>query len=509
MKTTASALTELMKLQKTTAKLVMTDSIGKETIIEVPNEEIKLGDILLVNTGDKVPTDGIILSGRAEINESMMTGESLPVAKKQDENVVGSTLVADGSFRMRATAIGDQTALSQIIAMVNKAQSTKPPMQRLADKISAIFVPVVLGIAVITFLANYFVGHHPFAESMMRTIAVLVIACPCAMGLATPAAVMVGMGHAARNGILVKGGDTLQHFTRLKHIIFDKTGTLTTGELSIGDFQLFDSTLSIDDFKNMVVGLEKQSSHPIAQSICKAWQQHDLAYAETEEIKGIGLKGKTTAGDLIEIGSYRLAERLTTERHDLFVIKNGQLLGWIDMQDSLRPEAKTVIKMLQLKGYHISLLSGDRKEKCEQVAKQLGIKNVMAQKLPQEKLEIIEQLSVEGAVAMVGDGINDSPALTKADIGISFSAASQIAMQSAEVVLTKNSLLALPEAIGLGKHTFLTIKQNLFWAFIYNIIALPVAAFGFLTPTFGAGVMALSDVVLIINSIRLRYKRVS
>ncbi len=507
-KSTASSLTELMKLQKTTAKLVMKDSIGKETIVEIPNAEIKLNDELQVNTGDKIPTDGIIINGSAEVNQSMMTGESLPISKSENDNVTGSTVVENGAFRMRATAIGNDTAIAQIIAMVNKAQSTKPEMQKLADKISAIFVPLVLVIAVITFLSNYFLANHDFAESMMRTIAVLVIACPCAMGLATPAAVMVGMGRAARNGILVKGGDTLQHFTKLKHIIFDKTGTLTTGALSIGQFQIYDSTISQDEFKNMVAGLEKTSSHPIAKSITEEWKDYDLAFTETEEIKGIGLKGITTNGDTIEIGSYRMAERHTNEKHDLFVIKNGQLKGWIDMQDSIRPEAKMVVKMLQQKGYKITLLSGDRIEKSNAVAKQLGIKNVLAQKLPSEKLDEIKKLSTEGGVAMIGDGINDSPALTQADIGISFSEASQIAMQSADVVLTKNSLLALPEAIGLGKHTFLTIKQNLFWAFLYNIIAIPVAAFGFLTPTFGAGVMALSDVVLILNSIRLRYKKV-
>ncbi len=508
-KTTATALTELVSLQKTIAKLVLKDSMGKESITEIQNNEIKVGDILQVNTGDKVPTDGVLLSGTAQVNESMMTGESLPTSKEEKSHVTGGTLVEDGSFRMQATEIGNDTALSQIIAIVHKAQSTKPAMQKLADKISAVFVPLVLLIAIITFLVNYFYADIAFAQSMMRTIAVLVIACPCAMGLATPAAVMVGMGRAARNGILVKSGETLEHFTNLKHIVFDKTGTLTTGNLKIGEFRIYDSTVSEEDFKSLVAGLEKTSSHPIAKSILQNWSKYDLTYESTEEKKGIGLKGKTLQGDFIEIGSYRLVKRLTSERHDLFVIKNGKLLGWIDFEDEIRHEAKVVIKMLQQKGYTVSLLSGDRKEKCQQVAKELGIKKVLAEKLPSEKLEAIKELSKNGGIAMVGDGINDSPALTQADIGISFSEASQIAMQSADVVLTKNSLLALPEAIGLGKHTFLTIKQNLFWAFFYNIVAIPVAAFGFLTPTFGAGIMALSDVVLIVNSLRLRYKKVS
>jgi len=509
-KSTASALTELAQLQKTKAQLVLTDSLGKETYTEIDSSEIKVNDVLQVNTGDKIPTDGIILTGIADINESMMTGESLPISKKVNDPVTGGTLLLDGTIRVKATAIGDNTALSQIIAMVQKAQSTKPALQKLADRISAVFVPLVLAIAVITFLINYFIADIAFTQSVMRTIAVLVIACPCAMGLATPAAVMVGMGRAARNGILVKTGDTLEHFSKLEHIIFDKTGTLTTGSIEVGAFRIYDSTLNEFDFKAMVVGLEKTSSHPIAKSIVAQWKQEkNLEFESSEEVKGVGLKGLSVKGDYIQIGSYRLAKRLTSERRDLYVIKNGVLVGWIDLVDTIRPEAKTVIKMLKQKGYQMSILSGDRKEKCQLVAKELGIKNILAEKLPAEKLQAIEEIAAKGGVAMVGDGINDSPALTQADIGISFSEASQIAMQSADVVLTNNSLLALPEAIGLGKHTFLTIKQNLFWAFFYNIIAIPVAAFGFLTPTFGAGVMALSDVVLVINSLRLRYKKVS
>jgi Cu+-exporting ATPase len=509
-KSTASALTELAQLQKTKARLVLTDSLGKETFSEIPSSEIKVNDVLQVNTGDQIPTDGIILSGQADINESMMTGESLPMAKEEKDPVTGGTLVENGTIRIQATAIGNDTALSQIIAMVQKAQSTKPELQKLADRISAVFVPIVLAIALTTFFLNYFMADLAFAQSMMRTIAVLVIACPCAMGLATPAAVMVGMSRAARNGVLVKSGDILEHFSKLEHIIFDKTGTLTTGEIEIGDFQIYDSTLSESEFKSMVVGLEKTSSHPIAKSIVEHWPvDESLEYVSSEEIKGVGLKGYSIEGDYIQIGSYRLAKRLTSERRDLYVIKNGALLGWIDLVDMIRPEAKTVVKMLRQKGYKMTLLSGDREEKCERVAKELGIKKVLAEKLPDEKLKAIKAIAEKGGVAMVGDGINDSPALTQANIGISFSEASQIAMQSADVVLTNNSLLALPEAIGLGTHTFLTIKQNLFWAFLYNIIAIPVAAFGFLTPTFGAGVMALSDVVLVINSLRLRFKKVS
>lgn len=508
-KITASSLKSLMQLQKTKAKIVLTDSIGKETQLEIANEELKVDDIVLLNTGDKVPADGILIKGNAQCDESMMTGESNLVQKDENDFLIGGTIVANGNARMRVNKIGKNTALSQIITMVQNAQAAKPPMQKLADKISAVFVPVVLIIALVTLLGNYFIAHHSFADSMMRCIAVMVIACPCAMGLATPAAVMVGMARAARNGILVKGGDSLEKFTKIKSIVFDKTGTLTTGHLAIDKYNILNNKISDTEFKAIVLGMELHSSHPIAQSILQQWKNIEAIKIEkSEEIKGKGLQAWDTNGNRYELGSYRLVEKLSTERHDLNLLKNGELIAFLDFKDEIRKEAAWVIKSLQAKGYELYLLSGDRKEKCDAVAKTLGIKNVFAQKLPTEKLEIISNIAKKGGVAMVGDGINDSPALTKADLGISLSEASQIAVQSAQVVLTKNTLTSLPDALSLGKHTFLTIKQNLFWAFFYNIIALPVAAFGFLTPTFGAGIMALSDVVLIANSVRLRYKKI-
>ncbi len=507
-RTTASSIKELMKYQKSKANLVLTDSIGKETITEIDNEDVKLNDILQVNTGDKIPVDGIIISGNAAIDESMMTGESIPNAKSIQEEVTGGTIITEGNIRIKATAIGNNTALANIIKLVNQAQASKPPMQKLADKISAVFVPLVIGIAILTFFINYFAFHVNFESSMMRTIAVMVIACPCAMGLATPAAVMVGLGRAARKGILVKGGDTLEKFKNISHFVFDKTGTLTTGTILIDNFH---TSIDEKEFKHIVFSLEQFSSHPIAKSITKEWQSDTPVIFQTiEEIKGIGLKAIDTDKNEWQLGSYRLIKNIEGEtRHDLYLLKNGGLIGWIDMKDELREDARDVIEQLKSRGYETILLSGDRKEKCDRIASTLHIDKVYSEQLPEEKMKMLEQISQSGKIAMVGDGINDAPALAKAYVGISLSDASQIAMQTAQVILLKNNLSLLPQAILLGKHTFLTVKQNLFWAFFYNIIAIPVAASGLLTPTWGAGVMALSDVVLILNSLRLRYKKIN
>jgi P-type Cu+ transporter len=501
---TAGAIKALMSLQKTKAKLILTDSIGKETIQEVDHTDIRLHDLVLVNTGDQVPVDGEITSGEANIDESMISGESIPVAKSTGSKVVGGSLVTNGSIRVKTTAVGSDTTLSHIIKLVNQAQAAKPPMQKLADRISAIFVPVVIGIAALTFFINFFIVDLGAKESMMRTIAVMVIACPCAMGLATPAAVMVGLGRAARNGILIKGGDSLEAFKDIRQFVFDKTGTLTTGKLTIDTFE---TDLDKEVFKQIVVSVEQHSSHPIAKSICENWQADTIPLTDILEEKGIGIRAKDAQQNLWQIGSFRI-DQSGKLRHDILVRKNGQQVGWIDLKDELRPDAITVIQTLQRQGYKTIMLSGDRDEKCQRIARELGITEVYSEQLPAQKMTKLEQLMHSVPSAMVGDGINDAPALAKATIGISLSEASEIAKQSAHVLLLHNKLGSLPLAIGLGKHTYLTIKQNLFWAFAYNIIAIPVAAAGFLTPTWGAGVMALSDVVLIINSLRLRFKKV-
>ncbi|WP_160713879.1 heavy metal translocating P-type ATPase [Chitinophaga solisilvae] len=506
-KQTTSAIADLARMQITTARLINTDH-GHEHIKEVDNRTLRPGDCVLVNTGDKIPMDGTIYWGSGHTNESMITGESAPVSKQEKDKVIGGTILEDGSIKVYITATGKDTVLSYIIELVKQAQSDKAPMQRLADRISAVFVPLVLSIAIVTFLGWYFIGHTSLATAMMRSVAVLVIACPCAMGLATPAAVMVGLGRAAKNGILIKGGHTLEMFSNIRQIVFDKTGTLTTGKLQLGQYSYND--LTEEAFKSVVYSLEKYSSHPIARSVVTLWKSAgETPLQQVREHKGLGMRAKDKQGNEWQLGSFRMAAGLTADdSHNLYLIRNNQLLGWIDFIDEIRPEAATVIQQLKDAGIEPVLLSGDTERKCRELAATLGISKVYAEHSPEQKLQEIDRLMKIAPTAMVGDGINDAPALSRATIGISLSDATQVAMQSANVVLLNNHLGALPLAMGLGKHTYLTIRQNLFWAFIYNVVAIPVAALGFLNPIVGAGIMGLSDVVLAINSVRLRYKNV-
>jgi Cu+-exporting ATPase len=414
----------------------------------------------------------------------------------------------DGSIKMFITATGKDTVLSYIIELVKQAQSHKPAMQKLADRISAIFVPLVLGIAILTFLGWFIFGDVTARESIMRSIAVLVIACPCAMGLATPAAVMVGLGRAARNGILIKGANTLEAFKDIKYVVLDKTGTLTTGKLKLGKYDF--KGMTEQEFKSVIYSMEKYSSHPIARSLTTIWKGEDsVPLQQVREIKGKGMQASDKQGNEWQLGSFIMAQQATKDdSHNIYLLKNGQLAGWIDFIDELRPDAAAMVLQLKKRGITPVLLSGDTERKCREIADLTGITEVFAGQTPEQKLQKIDALMKEAPVAMVGDGINDAPALARASIGISLSDATHVAMQSANVILLNSHLSSLPLALGLGRHTYMTIKQNLFWAFIYNIVAIPFAAFGVLSPISGAGVMALSDIVLGVNSVRLRYKKV-
>lgn len=507
-KSTTTAINELVKLQPQKARMLMVDSIGRETIMEVESKYLRTGDLVLVNTGDTIPVDGEIISGDGQIDEHMITGESLPVHKLKGDNVVGGTIVLDGNVRVKATAVGNASVLSQIIKMVREAQAVKPKLQKLADKISAIFVPAVLGIALLTLLVNYFFLHLSFADSMMRSIAVMVISCPCAMGLATPAAVAVGLGRAARNGMLVKGGDTLERMKTIKQIVFDKTGTLTTGKLHIASY---DTNMDDAGFRSIIAEIEKHSSHPIAKAIHNEWKDSvAITLPEVAEVKGKGMTAKDGQGNMWQLGSEKwLVKDEKLKGADVYLYCNGEYKGSLKIEDELRVDAEDTIAELKHMGYKTILLSGDKKSKCEPIAQQLGIDAVYAEHSPEQKNAKLDELLHIAPTAMVGDGINDAPALAKATVGISLSESTQIAIQSANIILSSNQLSALPKAIRLGIYTDQTIKQNLFWAFIYNIVAIPVAAAGYLKPTFGAGVMALSDVVLILNSLRLGVKKLT
>ena len=489
--------------------MITYDDQHHEHIFPVENTQLRVGDLVLIKNGEQVPMDCKILWGDVHVNEAIVTGESAPVHKKAKDKLIGGSLIQDGTVKAQVTAVGNDTVLSGIINMVKEAQGEKPPVQQLADKISAIFIPVVLGVAAITLAANWIILKD-FTPALMRSIAVLVIACPCAMGLATPAAIAVGLGRAAKNGILFRNAKSLELFKDIKQVVFDKTGTLTTGKFIISNWQLTDKIIDEVEFKRIVYSLEKYSNHPIAKAIINEWKsKEEIRFAKIEEIKGRGMIAVDKEGNSYETGSFKIASSLTKdETHSVYILKNKTLIGYIDVTDEIRPEAKAVIDYLHVKNIKTILLSGDKLEKSNQLAKQLGIDTVIAEQTPEQKLQKISDLNALTPTAMVGDGINDAPALAKAAIGISMSDASQIAMQTAQVVLMNHGLKKIPMALGLGKHTYITIKQNLFWAFAYNVVAIPIAAFGLLTPTFGALVMGLSDVVLAINSVRLFVKKV-
>jgi len=504
---TQKALRSLTRSQKVMANMIAFDDQHQEVIFPIESTQLKPGDLIIIKSGEQVPADCKILWGDASINEAIVTGESMPVEKHAKDALIGGSMVEDGTLKAQVTATGNDSVLSNIIDLVKKAQGDKPPVQLMADKISAIFVPVVIIIAIITLALNFIVLHD-FTTSLMRCIAVLVIACPCAMGLATPAAIAVGLGRAAKNGILFRNAKSLEAFREIRQVVFDKTGTLTTGEFRIMNYQFMAGTEQ--EFKQLVYSLEKYSNHPIARSVSREWKiKNDIKWLKIEEVKGLGMKAESKTGDVYMAASYKAATSLTVDdQHNIYVIKNDVLLGWIDIKDELRPEAETVVKYLKSKGIKTFLLSGDRLSKCLALAQTLGIDEVFAEHTPEQKMTKIAALTTLSPTAMVGDGVNDAPALAKATIGISMSEASQIAMQTADVVLMNHGLKNLPTSLGLGKHTFITIKQNLFWAFAYNIVAIPVAAFGFLTPGIAALVMGLSDVVLAINSVRLFVKKV-
>jgi Cu+-exporting ATPase len=516
---TQKELNKLAGNQKVMANMIAFDGEHKEQIFAVENNQLHTGDLILIKTGEQVPADCKILWGEAYVSEALLTGESKPVYKQKKDILIGGSLFTEGTVKAQVTAVGKDTVLSNILNLVKQAQSEKPPIQQLADKISAIFVPAVLAVAILTFLLNYFAFNVSLTSSLMRSIAVLVISCPCAMGLATPAAIAVGLGRATKKGILFRNAKSLELFKNITAVVFDKTGTLTKGEMGITNWE---SVIDEKEFKQIVFSIEKYSNHPIAKAITAAWKINTpISWKKIEEIKGVGMKLEDAEGNIYFLGKKingvpaaenhsSTGDSLLTihKQHAAYLYKNNNQLGWFNIEDEIREEAKTVIDYLHSKKIKTILLSGDNKEKCTALAATLGIKHVYAEKTPEEKLKIIEQLNAASPVAMVGDGINDAPALAKAAIGISVSSASQLAMQTAQVVLTNNGIKHLPLALGLGKHTFITIKQNLFWAFIYNIVAIPVAAMGYLSPGIAALAMGFSDVILAVNSIWLNYRKV-
>ena len=521
---TSAAVRELLSLQAETAKVIR---FGEE--VEKPIEEVIEGDIIIVRPGEKVPVDGVVIEGRSTINESMVTGESMPVTKAVGDEVIGSTLNQTGMFKLRATRIGESTVLSQIIRLVQEAQATRAPIQRVADQISGVFVPVVMVIALITFLIWYFAvplsasaDVSLLTRALMHAIAVLVIACPCAMGLATPTAIIVGSGLGAKHGILFKNGATLEQAGKTSLVVFDKTGTLTEGKPVVTDIHPAEGH-TLSEVLMICASLEQGSEHPIGNAIlekAKAEQLELTAVEEFEALEGRGVQGQLN-GILHMVVSPRelslLGIGLNTEEETKLaalqeegktvvgVVADHKLLGLIAVADSLKPEAKQAVAALHDAGMKTALLTGDNQRTADAIANQLGIDTVFAEVLPKEKADTIKKAQENGdLVAMVGDGINDAPALAQANVGIALGSGTDVAIETGDIVLLQGDVSNVLKAIRLSKKTYRTIIQNLFWAFFYNVVLIPVAAIGFLNPVLSAGAMAFSSVFVVTNSLRLR-----
>lgn len=502
---TTSAIDELQKLQ---SKVAFKEVEGK--IIKCAISDLKVGDVLIVNQGELVPIDSEIIWGDCSVDESMISGESVPIFKTRQEKVIGATLLLEGSIRCKVLTSLENSTLSHIIEQVRNAQNNPPKIQKLGDKISNYFVPSVIAIALMTYFVNlYVLGVDP-QESILRAIAVLVISCPCAMGLATPTAVMVGVGRAAKNGILIKSGAAIEFFSKSEKIIFDKTGTLTDGEFRVGEIKKWSQQHPVE---SIIYELEKHANHPIAKSLVKHLEAHqsELIFEQIKEIKGRGFEAKDSRGNLYQFGSAqftKVTDEELTDRYQLFLIINQERVAAVSIIDEMKKGAKNVVQYFNQKNKETVLLSGDQKQKCQILADELNIQKTYASQLPSDKIEKIKSYTETSITTMIGDGINDAPALACAHVGVSFRRATEVAVQSSSIVLLNKDLSALKKAHEICTHTYITIKQNLFWAFAYNLIAIPLAAMGYLSPMMAAFTMAFSDLVVIGNSIRLNYKKI-
>ena len=515
---TTDALKGLMKLAPKTA-VIIADS--KET--EVPVEQVKKDDIFVVRPGESIPVDGIIIEGESAVNESALTGESIPVDKSVGDEVSAATINQAGFIKCKASRVGEDTTLSQIIKMVSDAAATKAPIAKIADKVSGVFVPAVISIAVITFIVWLILGKT-VGFSLARAISVLVISCPCALGLATPVAIMVGNGVGAKNGILFKTAVSLEETGKVRIVALDKTGTITQGEPSVTDIIAADGT---DEKKLLIVAhsLETKSEHPLAKAVMKYCSEKDITSVEVSDfmaVAGNGLKGsigqsEVYGGNFSYISDVcsmtdkikEAYDNLTAEgKTPLFFAENGKLLGMIAVADIIKDDSPEAIKELQNMGIHVVMLTGDNERTANAIGKQAGVDEVIAGVLPDGKESVIRSLKKKGRTAMVGDGINDAPALTSADMGIAIGAGADVAVDAADVVLMKSRLSDVPAAIRLSRATLRNIRQNLFWAFIYNIIGIPLAAgvYGLqLNPMFGAAAMSLSSFFVVTNALRLNF----
>lgn len=519
-KNSSAAVRKLLDLKPATARVIRDD---RE--MEIPAEYVMVNETVVVRPGEKVPTDGVVLEGSSSVDESMLTGESIPVEKAPGAEVIGGTLNRTGLFRFRATRVGSETALAQIIKFVEEAQGSSAQVQRLADKVTGYFVPAVVLIAVLAFIGWVIAGNFP--QALLAFIAVLIISCPCALGVATPAALMVGVGKGAENGILIRGGEVLERAERLSTVIFDKTGTLTRGEPSVTDIVPL-AERPEEEILRLAAAVEMGSEHPLGEAIVRAAKHQRLDIPKVnnfEAIPGHGIRGQVN-GDRILLGNRRLfqeqgypiekqtEDRLTRLESDgktaMLVGCNGLLVGIVAVADTLKPEAKEAIAALRREKVKVILLTGDNLRTAEAIARQLGIERVIAEVLPGDKAQVVKDIQRRGeAVAMVGDGVNDAPALATADIGIAIGSGADVAKETGGIILVKNDVRDVVAAIRLSRATMVKIKQNLFWAFIYNTIGLPIAALGFLSPIIAAAAMALSSLSVIVNSSLLKGLKLS